>query len=443
MLRAAHVDVCKMNQLLIQVYQYEPADIQILIDDGIDGHRQPTRANILLAIEELVKDVKDGDSLVFHYSGHSTQVAANSRSNSEEDGMDECIVPLDGEERKIIDNELYNALVKPLHHISAHLVAILDTCHSGSLLDLPHYWCNRLYMPWMDRGKRMSEELWHGVARRGARFSSLIGGYPCSTVTPTPTHHPTRRSAVSIVCDPPVTASAAPSPRSACRPIPRRHSYRVDEEVAGVDVQPTFAKEWLLEDELRRCESPVGRFPCNGWCRSRPDIEAPVLDVISLASCQDSQSAWEEDDGQTSMTSLFVDLLRENPNRSIKEVLERVSHATYEMAMERHRRSKLQKTKRKHYIRNIKCRIGGLERAQRSTASLAPRASEPRKLAAAPTFPHPRTQSVLVARLVEFIAVLKQKLRDPRLRGGYDMDAVQNPELSSHRPLDMGRMWRM
>jgi hypothetical protein len=34
------------------------------------------------------------------------------------------------------------------------LQAILDTCHSGTLLDLPHYHCNSVYVPWHSKGYR-------------------------------------------------------------------------------------------------------------------------------------------------------------------------------------------------------------------------------------------------------------------------------------------------
>jgi hypothetical protein len=34
------------------------------------------------------------------------------------------------------------------------LQAILDTCHSESMLDLPHYHCNSVYVPWLSIGGR-------------------------------------------------------------------------------------------------------------------------------------------------------------------------------------------------------------------------------------------------------------------------------------------------
>jgi metacaspase-1 len=34
------------------------------------------------------------------------------------------------------------------------LQAIIDTCHSGTMLDLPHYYCNDVYVPWQSKGER-------------------------------------------------------------------------------------------------------------------------------------------------------------------------------------------------------------------------------------------------------------------------------------------------
>ncbi len=34
------------------------------------------------------------------------------------------------------------------------LQAVFDTCHSGTMLDLPHYYCNSVYVPWQSKGDR-------------------------------------------------------------------------------------------------------------------------------------------------------------------------------------------------------------------------------------------------------------------------------------------------
>ncbi|KAJ7466884.1 caspase domain-containing protein [Mycena latifolia] len=402
-LKAAHVDVQKMRALLIDFYHYASDDIRVLVDDGIDGHVQPTRANILQAIAELVKGVKDGDRLFFHYSGHSTQV--DNQSNSEEDGKDECECAA----------ELHKRLVKPLP-VDAHLVAVLDTCHSGSLLDLPHYRCNRVLVPWINRGRRTSEDLRHWVVRRGARLLSLAGVHMSNDST----RSRPLCSILSVMCDPQASLNAP-----------------------DADAQPTGTQVWFLEedDPARRCDSPVERFPCTGWCRGGPvaDEDEPGPDVISLSSCKDSQLTWEDDDGRKSMTSSLVDILNENPNRSLKEVLESVSYATYTMAVTRHERAKAQKRARKQYIRRVGRRIAGLERGRLSTPSLVHR--EPPVLVNSPTFPN-KSKS-LVARTADTLAKLKQTLREAPMWGGHDMDAFQNPELASYHPLDMDRLWRM
>jgi hypothetical protein len=82
-----------------------------------------------------------------------------------------------------------------------------------------------------------------------------------------------------------------------------------------------------------------------------PDADDEVkADVVSLASCKDSQLAWEADG--VSMTSVgdsslsffwgavidvrsrqsLVDLLRENPHRSLKDVLISIRYAAFSVS---------------------------------------------------------------------------------------------------------------
>jgi hypothetical protein len=39
------------------------------------------------------------------------------------------------------------------------LQAVLDTCHSGTMLDLPHFHCNSVYVPWQSKGERRTMTL--------------------------------------------------------------------------------------------------------------------------------------------------------------------------------------------------------------------------------------------------------------------------------------------
>lgn len=96
----------------------------------------PTKQNIRSALRWLVQDCQPGDSLVFHYSGHGAQV--RDRDGDEIDGLDESLLPVDYEtEGRILDDEINATIVRPLPH-GVILHAIVDTCFSGTLLDLPN-----------------------------------------------------------------------------------------------------------------------------------------------------------------------------------------------------------------------------------------------------------------------------------------------------------------
>lgn len=91
--------------------------------------------NMRNAMRWLVNGCQAGDSLVFHFSGHGTQQICY--DGDEVDGLDEAICPLDFEAQgKLVDNEINETIVRPLPK-GAKLHAIIDACHSGTVLDLP------------------------------------------------------------------------------------------------------------------------------------------------------------------------------------------------------------------------------------------------------------------------------------------------------------------
>jgi hypothetical protein len=100
------------------------------------GEYQPTTENILKAFRWLMKDVRRGDVLFFHFSGHGGQVP--DKSGHETDGYNETILPVDFERRgQITDDVLWGGLVYDLPE-GARLTALMDMCHSGTGLDLPY-----------------------------------------------------------------------------------------------------------------------------------------------------------------------------------------------------------------------------------------------------------------------------------------------------------------
>jgi hypothetical protein len=96
---------------------------------------KPTRYNLHMAMVWLVQGCTAGDSLVFHYSGHGSQ--QRDYTGEELDGMNETLCPVDFETAGMIDdNEINQTIVRPLPP-GVRLHAIIDACHSGTVLDLP------------------------------------------------------------------------------------------------------------------------------------------------------------------------------------------------------------------------------------------------------------------------------------------------------------------
>ncbi|KAK3014384.1 hypothetical protein RJ639_010161 [Escallonia herrerae] len=88
-----------------------------------------------MALYWLVQGCQPGDSLLFHYSGHGSR--QRNYNGNEVDGYDETLCPLDFETQgMIIDDELNATIVRPLP-TGVKLHAIVDACHSGTVLDLP------------------------------------------------------------------------------------------------------------------------------------------------------------------------------------------------------------------------------------------------------------------------------------------------------------------
>jgi metacaspase-1 len=76
-----------------QQYGYAYDDMVILTDDQQSQLGQPTRDNIIRAMNWLVEDARPHDSLFFHYSGHGGQ--AIDEDGDHIDGYDETIFPVD------------------------------------------------------------------------------------------------------------------------------------------------------------------------------------------------------------------------------------------------------------------------------------------------------------------------------------------------------------
>lgn len=126
-------DVSNINKFLVEKCGYDPKSIMIITDDP-KSPQQPTKKNMELAFNWLIKDCKAGDTLVFHYSGHGATV--KDTNGDETDKLDSVLVPVDYLKSGVItDDWLYSNVVCKLPS-GVTLWGFTDCCHSGTMLDL-------------------------------------------------------------------------------------------------------------------------------------------------------------------------------------------------------------------------------------------------------------------------------------------------------------------
>jgi hypothetical protein len=137
-LRGCVTDVQLHRELLVHRFGFNPKDI-LVITDG-----QATRQGILTAFEEhLIKQAKPGDTVVFHFSGHGSQVSDKPDCDSQvtkasQDCVNSTLVVQDsflpntsfegGAVNDITGHTLF-LLMSALQ--TENVTAILDCCHAG------------------------------------------------------------------------------------------------------------------------------------------------------------------------------------------------------------------------------------------------------------------------------------------------------------------------
>lgn len=122
-------DTETFKQELIKI-GFKDSEINVLTDLT---RIKATRQNILSNFTTLLKTAKEGETIVFCYSGHGTYTM--DKTGDETDGNDECIVPCDL--NLIIDDELKGIIDTNLKK-GVTLVCFFDSCHSGTMLDLQY-----------------------------------------------------------------------------------------------------------------------------------------------------------------------------------------------------------------------------------------------------------------------------------------------------------------
>jgi hypothetical protein len=118
-------DTANLHRLLAKEFGFEASGMRVLTDT------KATREAILGGLSDLVAKADGGDTLVFHYSGHGSQVP-DEDGDERSDRMDEIICPRDfsWDGCWISDDDLSDVFSRLPRDV--HLEVLLDCCHSGT-----------------------------------------------------------------------------------------------------------------------------------------------------------------------------------------------------------------------------------------------------------------------------------------------------------------------
>lgn len=132
----------KLMQSVLKNAGFDDQHMQVLAD-RVEDATQPTRKNILTALQRLSLQAAPGDFVYLHFSGHGSQqpIDRANFNNHETDGLDEIFLPADigrwdGKtatvRNAIVDNE-FELAIMAIRKRGAFVWAVFDTCHAGTL----------------------------------------------------------------------------------------------------------------------------------------------------------------------------------------------------------------------------------------------------------------------------------------------------------------------
>ncbi len=122
-LRGCVNDVENMKGVLTQMYGFAGKDIDVLTDFAA------TTKAMQAAMSKLVREARQGDVLLLHYSGHGANVV--DVSGDEPDRRDEILCPTDLDWHKpLLDDWLRSTFNRLRSGVS--FTVIMDCCHSGT-----------------------------------------------------------------------------------------------------------------------------------------------------------------------------------------------------------------------------------------------------------------------------------------------------------------------
>ncbi|MFH1351298.1 MAG: caspase family protein [Pseudomonadota bacterium] len=118
-------DVTNIRDILLKHYGFTVKQIRLVVDG------RATKEGIMRRLNWLIRDAKPGDRLLFHFSGHGSQIR-DKDGDEVRDRLDEILCPhdMDWDGSYITDDtlgDLFGKLPK-----GVNLEVLLDCCHSGA-----------------------------------------------------------------------------------------------------------------------------------------------------------------------------------------------------------------------------------------------------------------------------------------------------------------------
>lgn len=124
-------DVVNLKTVLVSLFGYKDENITVMTDDVTNAIYLPTYENVSREFKRLAQVLNAGDTCVIHFSGHGFQ--QYDYNGDEKDRRDEVILLLNN--KCMTDDSLY-AFIQTIRD-NVKVRVFLDSCHSGTLLDLP------------------------------------------------------------------------------------------------------------------------------------------------------------------------------------------------------------------------------------------------------------------------------------------------------------------
>ena len=167
-LRGCVNDVMLMKDVISDQYGFE--EVKLVTDNDA------TTSRILRELNMLVDNAVPGDYLYFHFSGHGVQMPSIIDA---EDGLDECICPVDFNWRQLMIRDEDMKKIFDRVPSGVRFTVILDCCHSGHGLNQDNQYQPMRILGYEDRPRvypdtNMPEKLKNEVERRTLQHARSI-----------------------------------------------------------------------------------------------------------------------------------------------------------------------------------------------------------------------------------------------------------------------------